>query len=177
MTPTRIVSKLRLADLALLTGRLLLCLIFVHEGLVLATHFDGAAKAMAALGVGVPLLVATIVLQLAAGLSVGLGLLTRLGAALLGLFCLATAALFHTNFANQNELLHFQKDLAMAGGMFVLAVAGAGAISIDCFLNGLRRHRVGDVGPGEPPQNDRWQIVGWRYQPPILIGGGRMLIW
>jgi putative oxidoreductase len=135
----------------LLIGRLLLCLIFVHEGVVLATHFDGGAKAMAALGVGMPLLVATIALQLAAGLSVGLGLLTRLGAVLLGLFCLATAALFHTNFANQNELLHFQKDLAMAGGMFVLAVAGAGAISLDGFLNGLTKYRAGDGSQKEAP--------------------------
>ena len=131
MTTTQIASRLHLADLTLLMGRLLLSLLFVHEGLVLAIHFEGAAKAMAALGVGLPLLIATIALQLGAGLCVGLGLLTRLGAMALGLFCLATATLFHTNFANQNELLHFEKDLAIAGGMFVLTIAGPGAVSLD----------------------------------------------
>ena len=45
----------------------------------------------------------------------------QVGAGALGLFRLTTAALFHTNFAIRNELLHFEKDLAIAGGMFVLA--------------------------------------------------------
>ncbi|MBZ9887486.1 DoxX family protein [Mesorhizobium sp. BR1-1-3] len=144
MTTTQIALKLHLTDLTLLTGRLLLSLLFVHEGVELAIHFDGAAKAMAALGVSLPLLMATIALQLGAGLSIGLGLLTRLGAVALGLFCLATAALFHTNFASQNELLHFEKDLAIAGGMFVLAIAGAGAISLERVLNGLMRRRQQD---------------------------------
>ena len=129
-----IASKVHLTDVILLAGRLLLSLIFVHEGVVLAIHFEGTVKVMATLGIGLPLVVAIIALQLGAGLSVGLGLLTRFGAVLLGLFCLATAALFHTNFANQNELLHFEKDLAISGGMFVLAVIGAGALSLDRLL-------------------------------------------
>ncbi|TPM34356.1 DoxX family protein [Mesorhizobium sp. B2-3-5] len=151
MMPTEIaarlhglVTKLYLRDAALLAGRLLLSLIFLHEGATLATHFAAAAKAMAALGVGLPLLVATIVLQLGAGLSVASGLLTRLGAIGLGLFCLATATLFHTNFASQNELLHFEKDLAISGGMFVLAAAGAGRISLDWLLAGYLRQRQRD---------------------------------
>ncbi|WP_095091243.1 DoxX family protein [Mesorhizobium sophorae] len=151
MTPTELAARLHLlatklyaGDVTLLAGRLLLSLLFLHEGLTLATHFDGAAKAMAALGVSLPLFVATVALQLGAGLSVGLGLLTRLGAIGLGLFCLATATLFHTNFANQNELLHFEKDLAIAGGMFVLAISGAGRISLDRVLTGFVKPRRGD---------------------------------
>jgi putative oxidoreductase len=128
-TPTA--STISLADLILLAGRLLLALIFIHEGSVLALHFDATVKTMGALGIGLALVLAIIALQLGAGLSVGLGLLTRLGATALGLFCLATAMLFHTNFASQNELLHFEKDLAIAGGMFILAVVGAGALSLD----------------------------------------------
>ena len=152
MTLTECAAKLQLLatrhhlrDGTLLAGRLLLSLIFLHEGVTLATHFDGAARAMAALGVGLPLFVATLALQLGAGLCVATGLLTRLGAIGLGLFCLATATLFHTNFASQNELLHFEKDLAIAGGMFVLAIAGAGAISLDrlvaCTLRQRRRDK------------------------------------
>jgi putative oxidoreductase len=117
---------------------LLLALIFVHESLTLATHFDSTVQLMGKLGIGLPIVVAVVVLQLGAGLSVGFGLLARLGAASLGLFCLATAALFHTNFANQNELLHFEKDLAIAGGMFVLAAVGAGALSLDGSLGRWR---------------------------------------
>lgn len=141
MIPTEIAAnlhalatKLYVRDVTLLVGRLLMSFIFLHEGVTLATHFDGAAKAMAAQGVGLPLFVTTIALQLGAGLSVATGVLTRLGAIGLGLFCLATATLFHTNFASQTELLNFEKDLAIAGGMFVLAAAGAGRISLDWLL-------------------------------------------
>ena len=132
--PTGLAIKCHIRDVTLLVGRLLMSFIFLHEGVTLATHFDGAAKAMAAQGVGLPLFVATIALQLGAGLSVASGLLTRLGGIGLGLFCLATALLFHTNFASQTELLNFEKDLAISGGMFVLAAVGAGRISLDWLL-------------------------------------------
>ena len=59
------------------------------------------------------------------------GFCTRCGALALGLFCLATAVLFHSNFAVRNELLHFEKDIAIAGGMFVLVVSGSGRWSFD----------------------------------------------
>ncbi|WP_054308384.1 DoxX family protein [Mesorhizobium sp. 1M-11] len=131
--------KVYLSDFVLLTGRVLLALIFVHEGFALALNFAGTVNAMAQLGIGAPLVVATIALQIAAGLSVALGLLTRLGAVALGLFCVATAALFHTNFANHNELLHFEKDLAIAGGMFTLAIAGAGGLSLEKLVGRVLR--------------------------------------
>ncbi|WP_018854773.1 DoxX family protein [Rhizobium sp. 42MFCr.1] len=121
-------------DIAILIGRLLLAWIFLHEGVSLALNFSGAVEMAAQFGLSVPLLVATIALQIGAGLSIAGGLLTRFGAAALGLFCVATATLYHTNFSDQNELLHFEKDLAIAGGMFVLAAAGAGALSIDHWL-------------------------------------------
>ncbi|NUS18731.1 MAG: DoxX family protein [Mesorhizobium sp.] len=146
MTPTELVKKLHARDVVLLAGRLLLSLIFVHEGLQLATHFEGAQKAMAALGVGTPLLIATILLQLGAGLSVALGILARLGAIGLGLFCLMTASLFHTNFVSQNELLHFEKDLAIAGGMFILALSGAGRLSVVRVLIELMKGRAVAIG-------------------------------
>jgi putative oxidoreductase len=56
----------------------------------------------------------------------------------LGFFCLATALLFHTNFASQNELLHFEKDFAIAGGMFVLVTSGAGSLSFDAWIQRFR---------------------------------------
>ena len=137
-------AKYHTKDIALIAARLLLSLIFLHEGLTLATHFDAAAKAMAAQGIGLPLFIATLALQLGAGLSIASGLLTRLGAIGLGLFCLATATLFHTNLASQNELLHFEKDLAISGGMFVLAMAGAGAFSLDRLVTLYLQQRQRD---------------------------------
>ena len=118
----------------LLGGRLLLSAIFLHEGATLALNFNATAQTFARLGLELPVAIGVILLQLAAGFSVAAGLATRLGAAALGIFCLLTALLFHTDFASQNELLHFEKDFAIAGGMFVLAISGAGSLSVDAVL-------------------------------------------
>ncbi len=118
-------------DAVLLASRLLLAWLFVHESVTLASNFGLAAGSMGKMGVPPSLLIATIALQLLAGIAIAIGWQARLGAAGLGLFCLATAVLFHQNFAVRNELLHFEKDLAIAGGMFVLMVRGAGAWSLD----------------------------------------------
>jgi putative oxidoreductase len=126
-----------LDDAVLLGSRLLLAGLFVHEGVVLIASFDTAAAGMAKMGVAAPLVIATIALQLSGGVAIAFGWQARLGAAALGLFCVATAILFHTNFESRNELLHFEKDLAIAGGMFVLMVRGAGRWSLD----GLHRAR------------------------------------
>lgn len=120
-------------NVVLLAGRLLLAWIFVHEGVFLIANFDAASAGMAKLGVPAFALIPTIALQLLAGIAIAVGWHARLGAAMLGLFCLATALLFHTNFASRNELLHFEKDLAIAGGMFILMFCGAGGLSIDSF--------------------------------------------
>jgi putative oxidoreductase len=121
----------------LLASRLLLAWIFVHEGAFLAMNFESASAAMAKMGVSVALVILTIALQLIAGLAIALGWYARAGSAALGLFCLATAMLFHTNFASRNEMLHFEKDLAIAGGMFLLMLRGAG----DWSIAGLLRAR------------------------------------
>jgi putative oxidoreductase len=117
----------------LLASRLLMAWIFLHEGVFLVLNFDAASAGMAKAGVPAFALVATIVLQLGAGIAIAVGWHARLGAMALGLFCLATAVLFHNNFANRNELLHFEKDLAIAGGMFVLMLRGSGRWSIDAM--------------------------------------------
>jgi putative oxidoreductase len=119
--------------LFLLVSRLLLAWIFVHEGVFLVENFD-AAK----LGVLAFALIATIALQLVAGIAIAVGWHAQLGATGLGLFCLATAMLFHTSFAIRNEVLQFDKDLAIAGGMFVLMVRGAGRWSVDSLRQAKR---------------------------------------
>jgi putative oxidoreductase len=122
----------------LLAARLLLAFIFIHEAVFLLANFDSAALAMSKLGVPGPALVATIALQLCAGLAIALGMFTRLGAVALALFCLATAFLFHQHFAVRDELLHFEKDLAIAGGLFVLAVHGGGDWSVEALSARVR---------------------------------------
>ena len=52
-------------------------------------------------------------------------------AAVLALFSLATALTFHTNFADQNMVAHFLKNVMMAGGLLQIVAYGAGALSLD----------------------------------------------
>jgi putative oxidoreductase len=131
-------QRAMIQDAVLLISRLLLALIFLHEGAFLVANVGPTSASMAKLGVPPFLFVATIALQLVAGSAIAAGWHARWGALALGLFCLATAILFHTNFSNRNELLHFEKDLAIAGGMFVLMVHGAGGWSID----GMRQRKT-----------------------------------
>ncbi|HEY1780227.1 MAG TPA: DoxX family protein [Roseiarcus sp.] len=127
----------------LLAAPLLLAFIFVHEGLFLILNFNDAASAMSKMGVPTAAFVATIVLQLFAGMAVALGIFTRFGATALALFCFATAFMFHTHFRVRNELLHFEKDLAIAGGLLVLAVHGVGDWSIEATLPRSLAARLG----------------------------------
>jgi putative oxidoreductase len=136
----RVLGIKNLDDAVLLASRLLLAWIFVHEGAFLAVNFDAASAGMAKMGVPAAALIPTIALQLIAGSAIAVGWHARLGAAALGLFCVATAILLHNNFANRNELLHFEKDLAIGGGMFVLMLRGAGRLSVDAYIRQIARH-------------------------------------
>jgi putative oxidoreductase len=48
---------------------------------------------------------------------------------------LAHCVLFRANFADQNQLIHFMKNVATAGRVLVLASFGAGPISVDGEAN------------------------------------------
>jgi putative oxidoreductase len=124
------------SDICLLVARLLLALIFVHEGLSLLWTFPDAAVSVAKLGVSPPLLAATVALQIVCGTAIAFGLYERAAAFLLALFCGATAVLFHSRLSVQNELLHFEKDLAIAGGMLAIVAAGGGRLTLSLSRGG-----------------------------------------
>ncbi|MCP4620170.1 MAG: DoxX family protein [Bradyrhizobium sp.] len=121
-------------DAGLLAGRLLLVFIFLHEGWSLLGNYAGAAAYMQKSGVPPLMLPAVIALQLGGGLLIAAGVLTRCAALTFTVFCVCTAIMFHWQFADRNQLLHFQKDLAIAGGFLVLACCGPGGWSLGRFL-------------------------------------------
>jgi putative oxidoreductase len=85
------------------------------------------------LGVPAPSIVGPIValFELAAGILILVGFKTRFVALAIALFCIVSALLAHTNFGDGNQLNHFLKNMAIAGGCLALFVAGAGAMSVD----------------------------------------------
>ncbi len=76
--------------------------------------------------------------EVVGGILLVAGYQTRIVALVLAAFSLATAVTFHTAFADQNQMIHFLKNVAMAGGLLQIAAfapdrsasmpAGAGLI-------------------------------------------------
>ena len=124
---------------AALVGRALLAAIFVHEAVSKLTAYSAALAYMRVFGVPGELLPFAIAVELGCGLLVLCGYQTRAAALVLAAFCLATAVLFHRNLGDRNQLLHFEKDLAIAGGLLMLFAHGAGAWALDA----LRSVRMG----------------------------------
>jgi putative oxidoreductase len=120
-----------LAATGLAVGRLLLAALFILEGWSKIRGYEAAAAYMDRYGVPGLLLPAVIALEMGGGLMLALGWRTRIAALALAGFCIAAAALFHNQLLDRSHLLHFEKDLAIAGGLLVLAIAGAGRWSID----------------------------------------------
>jgi putative oxidoreductase len=120
-------------DAAALAGRVLLAAIFLHEAWSKVTGYAAALAYMNAYGVPGLLLPPAIAVELVGGLLILLGFYTRAAALMLTAFCVATAVLFHTKLGDRNQLLHFEKDLAIAGGFLVLFARGGGAWALDAL--------------------------------------------
>ena len=123
---------------AALAGRLLLAALFLHEAWAKLTGYAGALAYMQAFGVPGQLLPIAIAVELGGALLILLGYQTRVAALILAGFCIATAVLFHTKLGDRNQLLHFEKDLAIAGGFLVLFARGGGAWALDALRSGHR---------------------------------------
>ena len=125
----------------LMLVRLLLAQIFVVEGWGKISAYGQVQQYMTAHGVSGALLPLVILTELGGGLCIALGFLTRLAALALAGFCVLTALFFHTGFSDVEQLINFQKNLAMAGGFLALVVFGAGALSVDAAFWPDRKKR------------------------------------
>jgi putative oxidoreductase len=115
-----------------LLGRTLLGLIFVMSGLNKINAFEGTQQYMASKGMPATaiLLVGAIVVEVLGGLSVILGYRGRLGSAALILFLIPATLIFHTNFAEQTQMIMFLKNLSIMGGLLLVMTYGTGPYSV-----------------------------------------------
>jgi putative oxidoreductase len=136
-----------LQSLIVLVGRLFLADIFIYEGWLKITDTAGTIAYMGAYGVPAMLLPLVILTELGGGLCVAFGLFARWAAFALAGFCLLTALFFHRDFADtQNlQMVHFMKNVSMAGGFLMLTAYGAGRWSLDAVLS-RRRGTAGGTG-------------------------------
>jgi putative oxidoreductase len=118
-------------------GRLLIGLPFAMSGLGKLAAYGPTTAMIAAVGLPVPPLAfaVAVAVELGGGLLLIAGYQARLVAAALALFSIATAVSFHSNFADQNQMIHFLKNVMMAGGLLQIAAFGAGAISLDNWFS------------------------------------------
>jgi len=112
-------------------GRLLLAPVFIQSGIAKVFDYAGTQALMEAHGLPGLLLVPTIAVEVLGGLGVLLGLSTRWAALGLGGFCVMAAFVFHLDPGDQAQMVQFLENICMAGGLFVLAGAGPGALALD----------------------------------------------
>jgi putative oxidoreductase len=130
----------------LLVGRLLLAAIFFVSGFAKLTNTDATAGHMAEQGIPEPYALAIVagIAEIAGALSLTFGFLTRIGAIGLVLFMIPTTLLFHDFWAvpaaeQKMQMINFLKNLAIIGGLAIIAANGAGRYSFDAKLRSRLR--------------------------------------
>jgi putative oxidoreductase len=120
-------------DILAFIGRCLMAVMFLMSGFGKVAAPAATIAYITSVGLPMPsaAYAASLVVELGGGLLLVLGWQTRILGVLLAIFAIATAFIFHRNFADQNQLFHFLKNIAIMGGMFQLIAFGAGNISLD----------------------------------------------
>ena len=121
-----------------LAGRLLIALIFVLSGFGKITGFEGTVGYIASKGLPLPQLAAigAIIVELGGGIMLVAGWKARWAAAAMFVFTVAAALIFHDFWAvpadqAQDQMIHFLKNISMAGGLLYVVVHGSGPLSVD----------------------------------------------
>jgi putative oxidoreductase len=112
-------------------ARILLAHIFIMAGMNKIMGYAGTQGYMEAMGVPGMLLPLVILVEVGAGLALLVGWQTRWAAYSLAGFTVVSAVIFHSNFADQVQMIMFMKNMAITGGLLLLAEHGAGAFSMD----------------------------------------------
>ncbi len=121
------------SDLLAATGRVLLAAIFVLSGVSKLADPAGTIAYITSAGLPAPSLAygAAVAVELVGGLLLIAGIRTRFVASAIAAFSLAAAFGFHANLADQNQFIHFFKNVALAGGLLQVAAFGSGRFGFD----------------------------------------------
>ncbi len=114
-----------------LVARIMIGHIFLIAGLQKIGGYEGTQGYMESAGLPGMLLPLVILLEAGGGLATIIGWQTKLAAMALAIFTLAAAVIFHNNFSDQMQMIMFMKNIAITGGLMLLAVYGAGGYSLD----------------------------------------------
>ena len=114
-----------------LIGRVFISGIFLLSGFNKIGNYDGTIGWMESFGIPGFLLIPAIVLEIVAPILIIVGYQTKIAAAALSVFCIATAFIFHNDFSDQMQIIAFMKNIALAGGFLFLVANGAKGYCLD----------------------------------------------
>jgi len=122
-------------------GRLLIALLFLLSGLAKIADPAGTLAYITSAGLPLPYLsyAGAVAVEVVGGILLVLGYRTRIVALVVAAYSVAAAVGFHTDFADQNQMIHFLKNVAIAGGLVQIVSFGAGAFSLDARRGDIRR--------------------------------------
>ena len=131
-------------------ARVLMSLLFLSSGIGKISAVVATQGYMEAYGISVALLWPAAALEIGGGVMLLIGLKTRPLSIVLAGWCLITAFIFNSKFADQTQMISFLKNMAMTGGFLLLANSGAPGFSVDGVL-ALRKskdpYQAGTVSP------------------------------
>lgn len=121
-----------------LVARLLLAFMFILAGWSKLGDLQGAIAYTASGGIPGFLAIPAAALELLGGLAILVGWQNRWAALALAAFAVVTGLLFHyvpalglEGYDRVGQIINFQKNLTIAGGLLLLAVTGPGRLSLD----------------------------------------------
>jgi len=152
------------ANVTALVGRVLMSGLFLSGGWgkLLAPAATQAGFTRLGLPLVGPAWLLAVVVELGGGLAILFGLFTRFAAVVLAIWCVATALVAHTHFAERVQEIMFFKNMAMTGGFLYLALLGAGAWSLDAWWGQAAHRRIGRLTRRFP---------AGRRRPPLRAAG------
>ncbi|AFI91148.1 DoxX family protein [Pectobacterium parmentieri] len=118
-------------------GRALIAIVFVLSGLSKIGASEATQGYITSVGLPFPLLgyLIALVVEIGGGILLLIGYHTRVVALVLSAFTVATAVFFHHNFADQNAMINFLKNIIIVGGLLQIVAFGPSKFSLDA-----RRH-------------------------------------
>jgi putative oxidoreductase len=120
-------------SIAILIARILLALLFLVSAVRQTIYRRGVEQEMAAHGMMYTpfLLGCAILIELTGGLSLILGYATLWGVLELITFTLASTFIYYRRLLDRDQLNHTLKNLAIIGGLLMIAAVGPGTFGID----------------------------------------------
>jgi len=120
-----------LKSYAPLAARVLIGVLFLLSGLGKLGDVAGFSGYLASGGLPAFLAWPAILFEIVVGGALIAGFQTRLAALAAAAFCVVAALLYHSNFGDQMQIAMFFKNIAIAGGLLLLASTGAGKLAVD----------------------------------------------